>query len=198
MSVTEGRHGQQLGGLLARCGAQDPKPASLSVSSSISRRRSSSSTRRTIACSAECWELLRCIRALSRFEGVPSSGTTCEAHEGSTGRQILESSPRLERGPAIGVKLTCARPCRRLLCPCLLLSGPRLLRLLGAFARFRRVRFLAHAPTQRLQEVDAVDRRRPILRHDRLAGALLVDELDFSGSNDPAFWFTMCVARSSM
>jgi hypothetical protein len=46
-----------------------------------------------------------------------------------------------------------------------------------------------------------------ILLRDRLAGALFVDEVDqrrfililvFSGSNRPAFWLTMCFARSSM
>jgi hypothetical protein len=59
----------------------------------------------------------------------------------------------------------------------LLLPGRRLARLLGGLGRFRRHGLLTHAPPQRLHQIDDVLSLGTLLRADRLAGALLVDEV---------------------
>ena len=77
----------------------------------------------------------------------------------------------------------------------------RLLRSLGLG------RGAADALAQRVHQIDDVLALGPLLRRDRLAGALLVDQVDqrglvvvleLVGLEAPAFWFTMCLARSSM
>src|ERR1700744_6508712 len=63
-----------------------------------------------------------------------------------------------------------------------LLTGRRLA-LLGGFLRSRRFRYCsaAHAPPQRLHQVDHILALRPFLRPDDLASALLIDEVDQRG-----------------
>ena len=60
-----------------------------------------------------------------------------------------------------------------------LLSAGRLPWLLGRLGGRRS--FLADAPPQRLHQVDDVARGGPLLRCDRLAAALAVDEIDQRG-----------------
>src|SRR5205085_7612634 len=61
----------------------------------------------------------------------------------------------------------------------LLLAGRRLPRLLGRFLqRFGFGRCAAHTPPQRLHQVNDVFAPRPLLRRNRLACTLLVDEVD--------------------
>jgi hypothetical protein len=62
-----------------------------------------------------------------------------------------------------------------------LLPGCRLARLLGGFGCLRPRGFMADALAQRLHQVDNVAGGGTLLRRDRLAGALLVDEVDQGG-----------------
>jgi hypothetical protein len=103
MSVTRARgKGLPLRRLVASspdAALSTPYPASAKVSSSISRRRSSSSTRRIVDLSAGSWELLRCISHLSSKKG-PVHEQTCHPLQRSKGRSVhLFSHPRRATSP---------------------------------------------------------------------------------------------------
>src|SRR5450631_1100420 len=105
---------------------------------------------------------------------------------------------RLLGGRFLAGLLACDRHQHFLLAACRL---PGLLRRLRGLSRLG----TANAPAQRLHQVHDIASSGTVLVRDRLAGALLeVDQRcfvlssNFSGSNRPDFWLTMCLARSSM